>query len=174
MNAAAFRFLLLGLFALCAACSSTQPPPDDLLPPQADRQAELTRLFDRFAGPELPARAAAAEAAKANDRDRRFLASLWGTRSSAPLCARRYADALSSAAKHTEAFDWYQRAFMQTAARDASRHELRYEMAEEYYALGRHQDCIALLANRLSLEPLPAALRVKYDALQEAAAKAAR
>ena len=42
---------------------------------------------------------------------------------------------------------------------------LRYEMANEYYRLGRNDDAVNLLANRMSTSPLPTELKPKYDAL---------
>jgi hypothetical protein len=38
-------------------------------------------------------------------------------------------------------------------------------MAQEYVALGRNQDAINLLANRMGTQPLPPELKVKYDEL---------
>lgn len=165
---------LILLALLCAACASSQGPADNLLPPASDKQGRLTALFDQFAGEESSARKAASEAAGGDDRDRRFVSSLWGTRSSSPIGAWRYADALSTARHNDEAFQWYQRAFLELPSGDAQRHYLRYEMAQECMALGKPVDAIAILANRLNLDPLPEDLRIKYDALLDAAAKASR
>ncbi|CAG1769559.1 hypothetical protein BAC2_00414 [uncultured bacterium] len=167
----AFPLLLL---LVLAACSSTPPLDDALVPPPADRQAQLTALFDRFAGEELNARKAAAEAARLDARDRRYLASLWGTRSSEPEAGWRFGDALAEAKIFDESFAWYQRTFMVVPATDARRSYLRYEMARCCLAMGKPQDAINLLANRLDPAPLPEELKAKYDALLDAAAKASR
>jgi tetratricopeptide (TPR) repeat protein len=163
----------LPLLLLCA-CTSAPPLDDNTLPPSSARQSELTALFDRVGGEEKAARSAAAQAAKLDDRDMRFFSSLWGTRSSAPVLAWRLADALSANALHQHAFAWYQRAFSATPAHDPQRAWLRYEMAEECLALGKPQDAINLLSNRLDPSPLPDDLRARYEALLEAAAKASR
>lgn len=167
-------YALLLPMLLLAACASAPPLDEDTLPPSSSRQSQLTALFDRVGGEETGARQSAAQAAKLDDRDMRFLSSLWGTRSSAPVLAWRLADAFSAASAHQRAFTWYQRAFSAMPAHDSQRAWLRYEMAEECLALGRPQDAINLLANRLDPAPLPDDLRAKYEALLEAAAKASR
>lgn len=164
---------LMLLLAL-AACSSAPPLDDGLIPPPAERQAQLTALFDRFAGEETGARKAATEAAKLDARERRYLASLWGTRSSEPMGGWRFGDALFEAKQYEESFAWFQRTFLVVSAGDERRAYLRYEMARCCLALGKPQDAINLLANRLDPAPLPEELRAKYDALLDAAAKASR
>ncbi len=165
--------LLLLLLAL-AACSTTAPLDDNMVPPQADRQAQLTALFDRFSGEDTSARAATAEAAKLDAKERRYLGSLWGTRSSEPAAGWRFGDALFEAKLYEESFAWYQRTFLILPAADARRSYLRYDMARCCLALGKPHDAINLLANRLEPAPLPEELRAKYDALLDAAAKASR
>lgn len=165
--------LLLPLFMI-AACTSTPAPDENTLPPAPERQSTLTALFDRIGGEESAGRKAAGEAARLSASDHRFFASLWGTRSSEPALAWRLGDAFSDARKHDESFSWYQRAFRVVPAHDTRRAYLRYEMAEECLALGKAQDAVNLLANRLDPAPLPEDLRAKYDALLDAAAKASR
>jgi tetratricopeptide (TPR) repeat protein len=164
---------LLLLLAL-AACSSTPAPDDNLMPPPADRQSQLTALFDRFSGEDSVGRKAATEAARLEARERRYFTSLWGTRSSDPAAGWRLGDALAEARIFDEAFEWYQRAFLVIPSRDSRRSYLRYEMARCCLALGKPQDAINLLANRIDPAPLPEELRAKYDALLDAAAKASR
>jgi len=154
------------MLLLLASCASVEEPSDDMVPPDAPRQAELTRLFDRMgATNESTGVAAAKEAASGDDRDHRFMASLWGTRRKSAVGARRYGHALSDAGKHAEAFDWFERAFLFLPAGDKMLPWLRYEMANEYYMLGRNDDAVNLLANRMSTSPLPTELKPKYDAL---------
>jgi tetratricopeptide (TPR) repeat protein len=137
-----------------------------MVPPPPSRQAVLTRLYDRLgAESATDGESAAREAAAGNDQDRRFMASLWGTRARSAIGARRFADALSRAARHQEAFDWYERAFHFVGADDPLLHWLRYEMAREYVALGRNRDAINLLGNRSGASPIPAELKPKYDEL---------
>ncbi|MCC6573700.1 MAG: hypothetical protein IT462_07905 [Planctomycetes bacterium] len=157
--------VLLLLSMVAAACAGTKEIPPEQTPAGADRQAELTRMFDRLPAAEPAARAAAKEAAAGDARDMRFLSSLWGTRSSEPLAARRFADALAEAKKHSEALVWYQRAFLALEDGDAQRAYVRYDLARQYVALGQRREAVNLLANRMSLEPLPEDLKPKYDAL---------
>lgn len=164
---------LLLLLAL-AGCSSTPAPDDSLIPPSPDRQSQLTTLFDRFSGEDSVGRKAAAEAARLDVRERRYFGSLWGTRSSEPMTGWRLGDALSDAKLFEEAFEWYQRAFLVVPAADPRRSYLRYEMARCCLALGKPQDAINLLANRVDPAPLPEELRAKYEALLDAASKASR
>jgi hypothetical protein len=136
------RYLPLLLLFLLAACTGTQEPDDSMVPPDASRQAELTRLYDRMGHETESTGVSAAEtAAKGDERDQRFLASLWGTRKKSAVGARRLGTAL------------------------------RYDMASEYHALGRNEDCINLLANRMGTLPLPRELKSKYDDLISAASK---
>lgn len=166
LSATGRGWLLLLLAALLtAACAGTRDLPPGETPASADRQARLTRLFDRLALDESAARAAAREAASGDERDMRFLSSLWGTRSSRPVVAQRLADALDEAARHEDALVWYQRAFIALDADDARRPYLRYDLARQYVALGRRTEAVNLLVNRMSLEPLPDDLKPKYDAL---------
>lgn len=164
----------LALFALLAlgACAGTTELSDDLTPPDSRRQSQLTSLYDKLASEHEPtAVAAAEEAAEGDERDRRFMNSLWGTRTKSALGARRYASALSAKGYHEDAFKWYERAFMQLDAGDEMLPWLRYDMAFEYVQLGRHDDAINLLANRMSTTPLPPALEKKYDALIQRASR---
>ncbi|MEE9311553.1 MAG: hypothetical protein V3V10_03990 [Planctomycetota bacterium] len=166
MRAVATCLLLLAL----TACTSTYTPPADAIPPSANRQEELTVLFDRFSAEEAKvAMYAASEAAKSNDKDRHFLASLWGTRVSSALGAERFGHALSLSKQHKDARDWFRRAFMHVEQGDASLPYLRYYIAYEMVALGEKDKAIDLLGNRLGLNPLPAELEPKYDALLEKA-----
>lgn len=160
------RYLSLLAVLLMASCASIEEPADHMVPPNPKRQGELTRLFDRMgSATESIGASAAKEAASGDDRDHRFMASLWGTRPKSAVGARRYGTALSAAGKHDEAFDWFERAFMHLPAGDETLPWLRYEMANEYYLLGRNEDAVNLLANRMSTQPLPAELKPKYDAL---------
>ena len=154
------------LFALfLAACAGTREIPPDEQPASASRQAELTRMFDSLSVSEPVAKSAAKQAAAGDARDMRFLSSLWGTRSSDPIVARRLGDALSEARKHDEAIVWYQRAFLALEDSDKQRPYVRYDLARQYLALGKRKEALDVLANRLSLEPLPEDLKPKYDAL---------
>lgn len=156
--------LLLVLFL--AACSGTQEPPDEMLPPPPTRQSELTRLYDRLGHEQAGiGEGAAKTAADGDDRDRRFMASLWGTRTRSALGARRFATALAAKALHQDALDWFERGFHAVEGDDELLAWLRYEMAVEYVALGRNQDAINLLGNRLGTTPLPTELKRKYDEL---------
>lgn len=160
-----FSTLLL-VISLLGGCASVQEPPPEMVPPNAHRQAELTRLFDRMgAADEKVGAGAAKEAAAGDERDHRFMASLWGTRPKSAIGARRYGDALSAKGKHQEALDWFERAFMYLPAGDEMLPWLRYEMANEYYLLGRNDDAVNLLANRMGTSPLPDELQARYDAL---------
>lgn len=162
-------FSLLALLLL-ASCASVEEPADNMVPPNAKRQGELTRLFDRMgAESESVGVAAASEAASGDDRDLRFMASLWGTRPKSAVSAKRFGEALSKNGEHEFAFDWFERAFMHLPADDEMLPYLRYDMANEYYMLGRYDDAVNLLANRLSTTPLPKALKPKYDALMKKA-----
>jgi tetratricopeptide (TPR) repeat protein len=167
------RYLsLFVIFLMLAACAGTQEPEDDMVPPNASRQGELTRLYDRMGSDTETVGVTAAEtAASGDERDHRFLASLWGTRKKSALGARRLGTALSKAGQHEEAFDWFERGYMHVNSTDELAPWLRYEMAAEYYALGRNEDCINLLANRMGTKPLPRELKSKYD---ELIAKASR
>ena len=156
---------LLVAFAL-AGCAGSGEPHKDMLPPGAQRQGELTRLYDRMGSDkDSIGNDAAKTAAEGDDRDRRFMASLWGTRKQSAVGARRYGHALSNKGHHEDAFDWFQRAFLYLEADHELLPWLRYEMAYEYYLLGRKEDAINLLANRMSTTPLPQELRGKYDDL---------
>ena len=131
----------------------------------------MTDLYSRMASPdEATGKAAAAEGARCNDRERRFLASLWGTKSKDTLGARRFGNALGEAGKPGEGIDWLQRAYNETPVDDATLAWLRYEIAVQYVALGRNDDAVALLANRLGTTPLPDELQKKYDELIDRAA----
>jgi len=166
--------LLFTLLFTLAACSTATAIDESTQTPPAERQSQLTAMFDRLSGDEASAKKAAAQAARLKEIDRRFLASLWGTRSSAPQAAMRLGDALAEAGSHEEAFAWYLRTFRALPANDARRPYVRYEMARACLAMGKPGDAINLLANRLDPAPLPDALQAKYDALLEAAAKASR
>lgn len=158
--------LFVALCLLLAACAGTSEPDDRMVPPGSDRQAELTRLYDRLGSDNEGVGNSAAETAAAGDeRDHRFLASLWGTRKKSIVGARRLGAALSKAGRHQPALDWFQRAFMEVAAGDELAHWLRYEMANEYFHLGRKDDCINLLANRMGTHPIPRELKSRYDDL---------
>ena len=166
--------LFIPLLFVLAACSTTPTPGEETQTPVAERQSQLTALFDRLSGDEAGAKKAAAQAARLDATDRRFLASLWGTRSSAPQSGMRLGDALAEAGAHEEAFAWYLRTFRVLPAQDSRRPYVRYEMARACLAMGKPDDAINLLANRLDPTPLPEDLRAKYDALLEAASKASR
>lgn len=159
---AAFFFLMA---LMLTACATTVEIPPEQRPVSVERQAQLTRLFDRFGIEEAQAKAAAKEAAAGDGRDLRFLSSLWGSRSSNPAVAARFADALSEARKHEDALVWYQRAFLALAEDDPQRSYVRYDLARQYLAIGKRREAMNLLGNRLALEPLPDELRAKYDAL---------
>ncbi|MCC6464976.1 MAG: hypothetical protein IT463_06500 [Planctomycetes bacterium] len=151
---------------LLAGCISTQEPPPEMLPPAEARQAQLTRLFDQLgSADEASAKTAAREAAGGDDRDQRFLVSLWGTRGRSPDGARRLGQALASGNRHDEALGWLERAYLALEAGDSLLPWLRYEMAREYLALGQKEHAVNLLATRLGVEPLPADLEARYDAL---------
>ncbi|MBZ0135345.1 MAG: hypothetical protein K8I27_03090 [Planctomycetes bacterium] len=157
--------LLLGILML-GGCAGTSGPRDELLPPGATRQGELTRLYDQMGSESDSVGVSAAQrAAEGDDRDRRFMASLWGTRRQSAMGARRYGQALSDKGHHQSAFDWFQRAFLHLEADHELLPWLRYEMAYEYYLLGRNEDAVNLLVNRMSTTPLPRKLRWKYDEL---------
>lgn len=166
--------LLMPFLFILAACSAAPAIDEGAQAPSAERQAQLTGLFDRLSGDEAGAKKAAAQAARLEVLDRRFLTSLWGTRSSAPQAAMRLGEALAEAGAHEEAFAWYLRTFRALPAHDVLRPYVRYEMARTCLAMGKPDDAINLLANRLDPAPLPDALQAKYDALLEAAAKASR
>lgn len=162
-KAGCFAFLLL---MLIAGCAGTSNPHEDMTPPSANRQGELTRLYDQMgAETEKVGVDAAKKAAEGDDKDRRFMASLWGTRKQSAVGARRYGQALSGKGFHEDAFDWFQRAFLYLEADHELLPWLRYDMAYEYYLLGRNEDAVNLLANRMSTTPLPNELRGKYDDL---------
>lgn len=164
-------FLLLPLLVL-GACSSTSPVPDHMRNPVPDRQQTLTRLYDRFAHRDAAiGESATKKAASSTERDRRFLVSLWGTRASSAIGGRRYADALSAANYHDEAYNWYRRAFLSLEPSDELRPWLRYEMAYEFVEQNRANDAINLLGNRLGLQPLPAELKPRYAALIDRAGR---
>ncbi|MCB9895517.1 MAG: hypothetical protein H6839_13800 [Planctomycetes bacterium] len=167
------KYATLSLLVLIlAACAGTQDPPDEMVPPPPVRQGELTRLFDRMGSDnEAVGVPASKKLADGDDRDRRFVVSLWGTRKKSAVGAQRYGDALSAKGLHEEAFEWYERGFMHIEAGDPLGPWLRYQMASEYYALGRKDDCINLLANRMGTEPLPKELKGKYDELIEKASR---
>ncbi|MBE7490747.1 MAG: tetratricopeptide repeat protein [Planctomycetes bacterium] len=156
---------LTTLCLLLAACVSTQAPPDELLPPPAGRQAELTALYDRMssAGDET-GQAAARQGAGGDDRDRRFLDSLWGTRPKNALGARRFGNALAAINRHDEALTWLERAHATTTVGDDLAW-IRLEMARCHAALGRTDEAVALLGNRLGTTPLPPGLQQQYDRL---------
>lgn len=164
-------FAFTALCLLLAACVSTTEPADELLPPPPARQAELTGLYDRMSGPEAAALEAARKCATGDDRDRRFTDSLWGTRPKSALGARRLGNALAQVKLHEEALTWLERAYGATEADDATLAWIRYEMAVQYMQLGKRQDAINLLANRLGATPLPADLQQKVDALLNEAAR---
>ena len=154
------------LLLLIVGCAGTQEPAEKLVPPDGVRQGTLTRLYDRMGVESDSVGVAAAEKiTEGDDRDRRFVASLWGTRAKSAVGARRYGAALSKAGKHQEAFDWFERAFMFIESDDPLSPWLRYEMASEYHQLGRNEDCINLLANRMGTAPIPRELKNKYDEL---------
>lgn len=156
---------------LLVACTGTQEPPDEMLPPSPSRQTELTLLYDQLGHENARvADAAARQASNGDDRDRRFMASLWGTRTKSAQGARRYGHALAGKGMHQDAYDWFERAFYE-ATDDETLAWLRYEMAQQLVALGRKDDAINLLANRMGTTPLPAELRVKYDELIQQAAR---
>jgi hypothetical protein len=164
--------LLLAFALVLAACAGTQEPDDNMVPPDAGRQAELTRLYDRMGSEtESIGVSAAGTAAAGDERDLRFMGSLWGTRKKSAIGARRFGTALSKAGHHQQAFDWFERAYMHVDSTDELAPWLRFEMASEYHALGRNEDCINLLANRMGTQPLPRDLKSKYD---ELIAKASR
>jgi tetratricopeptide (TPR) repeat protein len=154
------------LLLVLPACAGTEAPPDEMLPPPPSRQSELVRIYDTMCGDDdSAANAAAKQAAAGDDKDHRFLASLWGSRPRSALGARRFGTALAANSQHQKSFDWFERAFLFVGADDPLLPWLRYEMAQEYVALGRHQDAINLLANRMGTAPLPPELKVKYDEL---------
>lgn len=157
---------LVCLALLAAACAGTDELRDELIPPDAQRQDELTRLFDRLGADNAGVgESAAAEAAQGDERDLRFLGSLWGTRGKSAVGARRLGAALSSLGRHQHAFDWYERAYMELEPDDELLPYLRYDMAYEYVQLGRNEEAVNLLANRMSTLPLPNDLAAKYEAL---------
>ncbi|MBX3474452.1 MAG: hypothetical protein KF754_08725 [Planctomycetes bacterium] len=166
------HFALATLCLLLAACVSTQDPPDDQVPPPPMRQAELTRLYDQL-GSTSPAVAesAARQAAACDDRERRFIDSLWGTRPKSGTGARTLGHALSAAKLHAEALTWLERAYGVTDVNHQALPWIRFEIAREYLALGKRDDAINLLANRLGTTPLPADLQKKYDALIDEASR---
>jgi hypothetical protein len=162
-----FRLLLpLIIGALLAACTSTQEPRPGMLPPAPGRQTDLTLLYDRMGhADETTGVSAAREAASGDSTERRFMASLWATRTRSAIGARRFADALSRSSLHQEALDWYERAYFQTENDDPMLPWLRYEMARECLELGRNEDALNLLANRMGTATLPPELAERYDAL---------
>lgn len=163
---------LLAMGLLLAACVSTTEPPVEMVPPPPDRQAELTRLYDRLSLSDASiAETAAKTCAQGDDRDRRFLSSLWGTRPKNATAAHRFGKALAAAAHHEDALQWLERAYAETPPGDASLGWLRLEMAEQYMALGRRDEAINLLGNRLGATPLPADLQKKYDELLDRASR---
>lgn len=165
-------FAFATLCLLLASCVSTQDPPDELIPPPPMRQAELTRLYDQFsAAHAATADAAVRQCAAGEDRERRFIDSLWGTRPKNAAGARRYGNALAQARLHDEALTWLDRAYGATPVSDESLAWIRYEMAQQYLALGKRDQAVQLLANRLGTTPLPADLQQKYDALIEQASR---
>ncbi|MHC4840928.1 MAG: hypothetical protein ACYTDT_08245 [Planctomycetota bacterium] len=162
MRAVATFLLLITL----TACTSTYMPPEDAIPPSTDRQEHLTFLFDQFSDEdENVAARASKEAAESSDKDRRFLESLWGTRTSTALGAERFGHALSTANHHEDARDWFRRAFMHVEQDDPALPYLRYYMAREMVTLGQRDQAVDLLGNRLGLTPLPVDLEPKYAAL---------
>lgn len=165
-------FVMLLLMLLLAACAGTQEPPDEMLPPPPSRQSELTRLYDRLGNEQAGiGESAAKTAAEGDERDRRFMSSLWGTRTRSALGARRFATALAAKSLHQDALDWFERGYHAIDGDDELLAWLRYEMAVEYVALGRNQDAINLLGNRLGTSPLPTDLKRKYDELIQRASK---
>lgn len=160
------------LVFLLVACAGTDTIRDDLNPPSAQRQGELTRLFDQLSSEDARVgERAATEAAQLEERDLHFMGSLWGTRGKPPDGARRLGAALSDEGRHQDAFDWFERAFMELDRNDERLPYLRYEMAFEYVQLGRNAEAVDLLANRLSTLPLPEDLEPKYEALIEQASR---
>lgn len=166
------RFAPLLLVLLLAACAGTVTHDDHLLPPGSTRQGELTRLYDTM-GVENDkiGNDAARKVAAGDDRDHRFMASLWGTRARSSVGARRLGQALSDGGHHELAFDWFERAFLELEGEHELLPWLRYEMALESYALGNKEDTVNLLSNRMGTTPLPAELKPKYAALLERAAR---
>src|SRR5690606_22678637 len=105
------------LMLVLAGCAGSGNPHADMSPPGALRQGELTRLYDQMGSEnEKIGVDAAKTAAEGDDRDRRFMASLWGTRRQSAEGARRYGHALSAKGQHEDAFDWFQRAFLHLEA----------------------------------------------------------
>lgn len=168
-----FRLLLPIIFgALLAACTSTQEPPPDMLPPAPARQTDLILLYDRLGhADENTGVSAAREAASGDSTERRFMASLWATRTRSAIGARRFADALARLKQHEEALSWYERAYFQLENEDPLLHWLRYEMAVQCLQLGRNEDALNLLANRMGTATLPPELAERYDALIRSASR---
>lgn len=142
-----------------------------MLPPAPARQTDLVLLFDRMGhDDETTGVSAAREAASGDSTDRRFMASLWATRTRSAVGARRFADALSRSGLHEEALAWYERAYFHLEDNDPMLLWLRYEMARECVELGRNEDALNLLANRMGTATLPPELAEHYDALIRQAA----
>ncbi len=169
MAKCSWTFVLAAL--LIGACTGTQAPPPGMLPPPPARQDLLTRLYDQMASREdQVSRQAATDAAGGSDQDFRFLASLWGTRQRSALAAWRFADALAVQGHHQTSLDWYERAYTVSDAEDPMRHTLRYHMAVQLLTLGRNQDAVDLLANRLGTHAVPPDLQARYSELIRQAA----
>jgi len=157
---------------LLVACASSGGPNPEMLPPPPDRQSELTRLYDIMgADDEQAANRAAREAAAGDDRDRRFMANLWGTRTRSVAGARRFGHALSATGYDEEALAWFERGLLHAELDDPLAHWLRYDMARAYLTLGRRDDAVNVLMNRKGTSPLPPELREQYDALLDEAAR---
>ena len=172
MKLSSLCLMLCLSLGLLAACASTSEPPPEMLPPASSRQAQLSALYDRLgADNESTGKAAATEAAKGDERDLRFMASLWGSRTRSALGARRFGDALSARANHQHAYDWYERAYLELANDDPALDWARYEMARELVNMKRGKEAITLLSNRYGTIPLPKDLAEKCNNLIREAEK---
>jgi tetratricopeptide (TPR) repeat protein len=159
---------ILCVSLLLAACASTREPSPDMVPPPPDRQREISSLFDRLhAEDQSVAASAADELAAGSDQDRRFVASLWATRTRHVIAARRYGQALSRAGLHEDAAEWYERGLLEGSADSEKVHWMRYELARSYVALGREADAVNMLLSHRDTTPLSQELREHYDDLLE-------
>jgi hypothetical protein len=109
--------------------------------------------------------AAAQRGAQGDESSRRFLNSLWGTRTGTPEGAESFAREFAKARHDADSVAWYQRAYEAYPAGHARRPHVRLELARVYLDQGKNDLALDLLANRLGVEPLPSELAREYDAV---------